>query len=258
MKSQCVRRTIKAAAVASALAALNSASAADIGFVAGLTGGALDKPFDLGWSARLISQGHTVTIFDQTTPAADPLLATMDLLIVSQDVGGSTFRNNVGVNQPMPMLAYEPALYTDFFGAGNASSGGISGGVTIVNAAHPLAAGLSGDVSIYTGTENTSRFAVSEVSPGTTVIAQMVATPDFGIFAVLEAGALGGANDATTYPALRMALPCHDSWDPALVTADGWKLLDGAVAYALPIPEPSTFALLGLGALLFLARRHSR
>jgi hypothetical protein len=54
-----------------------------------------------------------------------------------------------------------------------------------------------------------------------------------------------------------MALPCYDDWDPALVTADGWKLLDGAVAYAL-VPEPSSFALLGLGMAVFLARRQRR
>jgi hypothetical protein len=157
----------------------------------------------------------------------------------------------------MPYLLYEPALYTDIFGAGNGSSSGVSGGVTIVNSSHTLAAGLSGDVSIYTGAENTSRFVVSEVSPGTTVIAQMVSTPAHGVFAVLEAGALGGPSDTTTWPHLRMAVPCWDGWDPALVTTDGWKLLDGAVAYAL-VPEPSSLALLGLGMAFILARRQRR
>ena len=37
------------AAVASAFTLTYAASAANIGFVAGLTGGALDKPFDIGW-----------------------------------------------------------------------------------------------------------------------------------------------------------------------------------------------------------------
>jgi hypothetical protein len=234
-----------------------AASAASIGFVGGLTNGVLDDTFDLFWKARLETQGHTVTMIDQTTLSTDAVFGGLNLLIVSQDVGAGTFRSGVGINQPMPMLLYEPALYTDFFGAGNGSSAGVNGGVTIVNAAHPLAAGLSGNVSLYTGAENTSRFNVSEVSPGTTVIANMVSTPDFGIFAVLEAGALGGPTDNITWPHLRMAVPAHDTWDPNLVTADGWKLLDGAVAYSL-VPEPSSLALLGLGVVFFLARRQRR
>lgn len=257
MKIQNLSRAAGLAMVALALTFTYAASAASIGYVGGLTNGVLDDTFDLFWKARLETQGHTVTMIDQTTSASDPTLATMNLLIVSQDVGGATFRTGVGINQPMPMLLYEPALYTDFFGAGNGSSAGISGGVTIVNASHPLAAGLSGNVSLYTGAENTSRFNVSEVSPGTTVIAQMVSTPTFGVLAVLDAGALGGPTDNITWSHLRMAVPAHDSWDPALVTADGWNLLDGAITYAL-VPEPSSFALLGLGMAFFLARRKRR
>jgi hypothetical protein len=176
------------------------------------------------------------------------------LIIVSQDVQSGPAWSNFG-NVTKPLLTYEPAIYDEIFGAGNGSRGGVSGGVTIVNAAHPLAAGLRGDVSIYTGSQNTSAFDVSGVSPGTTVIAQMVSNPNNGVFAVLEAGAPGGGGN--TWPHLRMALPAWDGWDPALVTTDGWKLLDGAVAYAT-VPEPGSLALLGLGVLLLFARRQRR
>ena len=52
-------------------------------------------------------------------------------------------------------------------------------------------------------------------------------------------------------------MPVYDTWDPALVTADGWKLLDAAVAYAI-VPEPSSVALLGLALATLLARRRAR
>jgi MYXO-CTERM domain-containing protein len=114
-------------------------------------------------------------------------------------------------------------------------------------------------VSIYTGGEAISRFTASAVSSGTDIIALSVADPTLGVFAVLEAGNIGGGG--STWSARRMALPCYDNWDPNLVTADGWKLLDGAVDYAVaPIPEPSAWAMAlgGLSMAAALIRRRLR
>lgn len=240
------------------LAWTSAAGAANIGFVAGLSGGALDKDFDLAWAARLTSQGYTVTPIDQTTSANSPIFATMDVLIVSQDVGSSTYLNNVGIGLPIPILTYEYGLYDDIFGVTSqgASSGIIDSGITISDPSHPLAAGLSGDVSIYSGTgASISRFTSGNGSSGTKEIAVSASSPNYAVFAVLPAGAVGAGGQ--TWPALRMALPCYDTWDPTLVTADGWKLLDGAVAYAL-VPEPGSVVLLGLGLAFLAARRQRR
>jgi len=258
MKKSSVHRVITMAAVAMAFTLTSAANAANIGYVGGLTDGALDKPFDLGWAARLTLQGHTVTPIDQATPASSPSLATIDLFIVSQDVGSGTFLGGVGINQPKPILTYEYGLYDDIFGATGqgASSGLLTNGLTISNPSHPLAAGLSGNVSIYTGDGGNgtiSRFATA--SAGTEIIAVSADNPSQNIFAVLPAGAAGNAGN--TWSALRMTVPGYDSWDPAFVTADGWKLLDNAVTFAL-VPEPSSLALLGLGMALFLARRQLR
>lgn len=258
-----LHKVILMAAVASAFTLTYAASAANIGYVAGLTGGALDKPFDLGWAARLTLQGHTVIPIDQTTAANSPSLAAIDLFIVSQDVGSGTYLSGVGINQPKPILAYEYGVYDDIFGATGqgVSAGLIINGIAISNPLHPLAAGLSGNVSIYTGAGgngNISRYTgYSAGATGTEVIAVSADFPANNIFAVLPAGAAGSGG--ATWSALRMTLPCYDDWDPALVTSDGWKLLDGAVAYSLAsIPEPSSIALLGLGVAFILARRQHR
>ena len=86
----------------------------------------------------------------------------------------------------------------------------------------------------------------------------MVTTPNNGVFALLEAGAVGGGGNVWWQH--RMAVPAWDGWDPALVTANGWQLLDNAVTYGLttPVPEPSSLALIGLGMAFFLARRQRR
>ena len=260
MKKQNFVRTAVLAMAAAALTFTYAASAANIGLVVG-SDGLVDKPFDIGWMNRLTSQGHTVTPLAQNIAANSPTLTTFDLFIVSQDVGSGTYLTGIGINQPKPILTYEYGIYDDIFGAsGNgASSGLLTNGITISDPFHPLAAGLSGNVSIYTGEGGNgtiSRFTgYTAGSTGTQLIAVSADVPANNIFAVLPAGAAG--NGGLTWSTLRMTLPCYDSWDPAFVTADGWTLLDNAVAYAL-IPEPSSFALLGLGMAFFLARRQRR
>ena len=241
------------AVVVSALTLTVAARAADIGYVVGSDNSG--QSFDNGWMARLGTLGHTVTQFPENTSATDPTLANMDLLIVSSDVGSGGFLSGIGLNQPQPILTFEYGLYDEIFGASNGTTGGAANDISILDATSPLAAGLSGNVSVYTGGGGGSRFALSEVSAGTHVIASSVADPTLGVFAVLEPGAVGGGG--STWSALRMAVPGYANWDPALVTADGWKILDGAVAYAT-VPEPNIFALIGLGLAALWARRHSR
>ena len=242
------------AAVASAFTLTYAANAANIGYVVG-SDGIVDQTFDVGWGNRLTSLGHTVTVFPQNTVSSNPSLATMNLFIVSSDVASGTFLSGIGLNQPQPIITFEYGVYDEIFGAANGTTAGAANNITILDASSPLAAGLSGNVSVYTGGGGGSRFTLSGVSTGTDVIASSVADPTLGVFAVLEPGEIGGGG--STWSARRMAVPAYADWDPALVTADGWKLLDGAVAYAL-VPEPSSFALLGLGMAFFLARRQRR
>ena len=254
MQNKNLGRTAVRAMAAAALTFTYAASAANIGYVVGTDNNG--QSFDGGWISRLTNTlGHTVTQFPENTLATDPVLATMNLLIVSSDVGSGGFLSGVGLNRPQPIISFEYGIYDEIFGASNGTTGGAANNITILDATSPLAAGLSGDVSVYTGGGGGSRFTLAAVTAGTDVIASSVSNPTYGVFAVLEPGEIGGGG--STWSARRMAVPAYADWDPALVTADGWKLLDGAVAYGL-VPEPSSFVLLGLGMALFLARRQRR
>ena len=260
MKKSIVHRIITMAVVASAFTLTYAASAANIGFVK-VAANAMD-PFDQGWINRLASQGHAVTVFDQAA-GGDPNVLNMNLVIISQDVASGTAWSNFG-NLARPILAYEYGIYDNIFSTSTATAGEgnsstlLANGINIMMPSHPLAAGLSGsaNVSIYSGAgASISYLPVSDNASGTQVIAVSADSPGSGLFLLLEAGATG--ENGQTWSALRIGVPVYDSWNPALITADGWRILDNCIAYAL-VPEPSSFALLGLGMTFFLARRQRR
>ncbi len=256
MKKSSVNSVIAMATALSALALTYPASAANLGFVRNPNNSLAGDPFDAAWVARLGSN-HTVTVISQATPASDSSLLSYDLFIVSQDVAGSTFLNGVGISQPKPMLFYEPAVYNSVFGA--AAGGNVVSNLTILDSSHPLAAGLSGTVTIYNAANgNIPTFNPSAVSSGSQVVALNADNASQGGLVMLPAGAIGA--NGNTWSHVRIGLPCYDNWDPSLVTADGWRLLDNAVAYGLvaPVPEPNSLALLGLGMGMFLLRRLRR
>ena len=67
MKIQNLGQAAVLALVTSALTFTYAASAASMATSVALPNGVLDDTFDLSWKARLESQGHTVTMIDQTT-----------------------------------------------------------------------------------------------------------------------------------------------------------------------------------------------
>ena len=261
MKKLSVCRFSTMAAVASAFTLTYATSAANIGFVVGVGNGTIDQTFDIGWAARLTSLGHTVTTIVETNAASTPLLGTMDLFIVSSDVASGSVLSGIGINQPKPYITYEYGIWDEIFGGTSPNTtAGAANNITILNSLSPLAAGLSGNVSMYTGTGGGPRVNLSPVAAGTQVIASSVSNSTYAVMLNLEPGQLGGLVSSVQYgpwSSRRIGVPCYADWDPALVTADGWKILDGAVAYAL-IPEPSSVALIGLGLAALLLRRRAR
>ena len=248
-------KLIGGSAVAAAMLFATAASALDIGFV--VADSEITKPFDTAWADRLVSQGYTVTPFADETPADDPGLASMNLFIVSSHVNSGDFLSGVGIDQLVSTITYEPALYDDVFGADSNPNRSPANTLplTIEEHTHFLAQAMNGDVALTTG-DGTVPTAVGALAPGTTVIGTTLyeGSPEASLM-TLEVGALGGKEGAErTFPALWIGVPVDDDWDPTTVTDAGWKILDAAVEYAL-VPEPSSFALIGLGLAAFFARR---
>ena len=240
-----ISRLIGGVVVTAAMLTATIVNAAEIGFVN--NDGTLDRPFDEGWVNRLTDQGHNVTLWAQGTEATDPGLAAMDLFIVSSRVGSGDFIGGIGLYQPKSYITYEPFLYDEVFGTG-AGNGDGTLPMSIVDHTHYLAQAMNGEVSIYGGESGSVPIGALPGSAGTTVIGT---SEGAGSLMTLEVGAEGGLG---TFPSLWIAVPVDDDWDPALVTDAGWKILDAAVAYAM-VPEPSSFALIGLGLAAFFARR---
>jgi autotransporter-associated beta strand protein len=214
-------------AIAASLTFTPPANAAKIGMCVSTVG----NTFDLAWSARLTNQGHTVIIVPQATTAATVAAANYDLLIVSSDVTSGGFRTGPGISQSVPYLVYENALYGDFFGGGGGTFNGNT--ITITNTSNPLAASLSGAQIIATGTP---QIPVSQGarSANCTLVATYGAGNDISLLC-LEPYL---SNGTTSFSARRIGVPVYANWTSNQVTAAGWQILDGAVAYGLTAPPP--------------------
>lgn len=227
-------------AVATAL--INPASAANIGFVVGNASGL--TAFDSSWISRLQSPAggsHTVFVIDDDTLGTNPVYGnSFGLFIVSSSVNSGAIRDatKLGLSRAVPYIVYEQVNFPDFFGGGQAAPAANPHIITISNAGSPLATGLSGNVTIYSGNSQGISTSNGSRSPNATVVANRNGIPGDVVLLVLEANQQGGTNGTTTFPARRIGVPCQATWTFANVTTDGLKILDNAVAYALPFIAP--------------------
>jgi len=138
---------------------------------------------------------------------------------------GSKFRNTIA-----PVVTWEPRLLDDLGLTGRAENTdfGTAGSQTRLDIAapsHPLAAGLTGRVTVATAP---SAFTWGRPGPGAVLVARQVGTTGHaGIFGYERGAAMVGL----TAPARRVGLFLSDS-TPSHLTTQGWALFDAAVRWA--------------------------
>ena len=154
-----------------------AASGADILFIS-----AMDEDTEPGDEALRVyieGLGHTVTMFDDNESEADTEVAAAeaDLVFISESVSSSEIREEI-TEIETPMIITEAWGY-DEMGLTLGTGEGIDVATTeieIVNPGHPLAAGLSGTVSVLTDLESErgiARFSTGDAGSDSTVIARV-------------------------------------------------------------------------------------
>ena len=167
---------------------------------------------------RLTAAGYTVRVLDDA--AASPVVAE-DLVVISSSVSSCTVADTYR-QTPVPILLYKPWIYDDM-GLAGAYGTFIGSSVGIVDSTSPLAAGLSGTVSI-----NTVNGPFGWGDPAAS--ADIIATTSAGatLFAYDTGDVLVDGSEAAS---CRVALPfSHQTL--ANATGDGVDLLDAAIAWA--------------------------
>jgi hypothetical protein len=177
--------------------------------------------------ARLESLGFTVTVkSDNSSATAD---ASGKVLVFVAESSGSTSVTSKFRDVAVPVVACEAFIYDDMRMTGTAETEFDyqldTTEVTIVDASHPLAAGLSGPVAI-----STANARVMWGIPGSAAkkVATLVGKPTQITVFAYEAGADMVGQKA---PARRVGLFIDDVAAGALTT-NGTKLLDAAIVWA--------------------------
>ncbi len=177
----------------------------------------------LGYVVEVKSQGAA-----QSSDAAGKALVVVSSTVQSSQVG-SKFRDVA-----VPFVTWEAWLYDDMKMTGTGKDVGY-GRITdqshldFVAPGHPLAAGLSGMVSIVPGTT-----LLRWGAPGAGAEVAAVAEGDPGKALVFGYQA-GVPMVGLTAPARRVGLPFADD-SAAILNAGGWALFDAAIAWAAEVP----------------------
>jgi DNA-binding protein YbaB len=177
--------------------------------------------------ARLASLGFIVDI------AKAPSVVTSDanghgLVLISESVNPADVGTKF-LNSAVPMVVCEPVSFKDLKMTA-ATSGTDFGTATSqtklqITAGHPLAAGLSGQVTVVTGN---STFVWGNPSSAARKVASIVgSTTKWGIFAYDTGEAMVGLNA----PARRVGFFVGQD-TPGLLKDEGWRLFDAAVTWA--------------------------
>ena len=170
------------------------------------------------------SLGYVVTVADDNGIQASAANG-QDLILISSTVSS----NNVGatfVNSTLPVVNYENGLYDDFGMVGGSHGTVNVDDIDIIDSSHPMAAGLSGTVQLYTSSQNVQ---FGEPSSANAIEIAEKAGTYHGLFFGYDQGV---SMPGMVAPARRVGIGLGNGSATAL-TADGWALFDAAFAWAL-------------------------
>ncbi|MEZ4954515.1 MAG: HYR domain-containing protein [Saprospiraceae bacterium] len=184
---------------------------------------------------RLVSLGFNVTVVSDngsSTSDADG----KGLILISSTVNSGDVNSKFRYVE-VPVICYEPLLYDDMRMTNSSSSyygtDSYEYKMTIKDASHPIAAGLSGHVQIFNSYETVS-YGVPLSSAA--VIANKYGSSSRSLVFAYEDGA--GLNGISA-PARRVGFFLQNTSATSL-TADGLKIFDAAVKWAAGLQTPGT------------------
>lgn len=189
---------------------------------------------EAGLEARLASFGYGVVLVDDNQSSTNDAIGTALILIsstVNSGTVGTTYQQVT-----VPIINWENGLQDDLLMTGplpNVDFGFADGQTEIyVHAGHPLAGGLSEGVHQVTTSPSTFAWGYPQNMFGTpTIVAELNDGSGLPCIYAYDAGALL-ANGSTPAPARRVQLFLSDDTF-SLLTSDGVKLVDAALAWAL-------------------------
>ncbi|MEH6307246.1 hypothetical protein RYH73_16480 [Olivibacter sp. CPCC 100613] len=189
-----------------------------------------DRPVDEKVKAHLDSLGYRITFIDQSEPVEKAV--GYDLVIISSTVGSQDFEGKYR-DVKVPILTWENDILDDLRYVGrhkDADFGEVEGEhyIWIVNAPHPLAAGLSAGInSVY---RKDQPMGWGKPGLGASTIATMPGQPDKAIIFGYEKGATMDYDFLA--PERRVMLFLDNKTFP-LLKENGLKLFDAAVKWAI-------------------------
>ncbi len=171
---------------------------------------------------RFINLSFFVILIDGSVAQPDTL--NKEIVFISDTVNDGVGTTLCDIRAPI--MAVKPSMYDELDMTNPPPDNGLEPNQTdidIVDPGHPIAAGLSGTVSILTGNNN---MGWGIPLTGAQSVASIAGDPSRAtIFAYMDGIACAG------FPARRVAFPLATSTGAAL-TADGWALFDAAVNWA--------------------------
>jgi hypothetical protein len=181
-------------------------------------------------TSRLQAAGRTVTLADDDTVTAAQAAASSFALISSSVSSNSANVVTQLSGSAKPVWVAKPYLLDNFGLTGPAAEsdyGNVSTRTAVIAAGHPMAAGRSGTVTLFSANQT---IGWGRMAPAATAVATVTVAgaQRQAAFVVPKGGAL------TTQPAApgcRLTFPLPGS--PTAATADYWSLFDATTQYAV-------------------------